>query len=153
MLVLVLDPLMPHPSDRWREYELIEELGEFLGVDVVPYVRLGAFTEYLLVDAQPICAHSHVVSHDWITPSHMDRKRDGPSGCWHPIERLGDRHRTSCGSERQTSRSCHCSKSTAVALMSLVTAKVQLSSPELDRWRTVHFPALQCASPTLGSGN
>ena len=69
---------MPHPSDRWREYELIEELGEFLGVDVVPYVRLGALTEDLFVDAKPIRAHSHVVSHYRIAPSHMERKRDGP---------------------------------------------------------------------------
>ena len=71
-------PFLPRPSDRWREYELIEELGEFLGVDVVPYVRLGALSEDLFVDAKPIRAHSHVVSQYWITPAHMKRKRDDP---------------------------------------------------------------------------
>jgi hypothetical protein len=35
----------------------MDELGEFLGVDVVPYVRLGALTEDLLLDANPIRAH------------------------------------------------------------------------------------------------
>jgi hypothetical protein len=72
------EPFLPRRSDRWREYKLIEELGKFLGVHEVPYARLGAFTENLLVDAKPILAHGQVVGHDWITPSHMERKGDGP---------------------------------------------------------------------------
>ena len=39
------EPFLPRPSDRWREHKLIEELGEFLGVDLVPYVRLGALPD------------------------------------------------------------------------------------------------------------
>jgi hypothetical protein len=55
---MVLEPLLPVPSDRCREYQFVEELAELVWVHVVTHVRLGALTEYLLVDAKPIPAHS-----------------------------------------------------------------------------------------------
>jgi hypothetical protein len=137
---------LPLLSDCWRKYQLIEELGEFPGVDVVPYVRLGTLTENLLVDAKLILVHSHVVGHDWIAPSHRKWKRDGTRGRWLPIDRRGDRHRKSCGSERQTARSCRCSESTAVVLISLVKSKVQLSSPVTQ---LLPDRALPCSSVRL----
>jgi hypothetical protein len=120
---VAFEPFLPRPSDLWREYELIEELGELVGIDVVEYVRLGAFAEDLFVHSNPILALRHVVGHDRITPSHMERKRDDTGGCWLTIELLGYRDRTSCGSERAIARSCHYTKSTTVVSIALSKAK------------------------------
>ena len=111
---MAFEPFLPCLSDFRRKDQLIEELDEFVPVDEVENIGLGAFAEDLLIDANPILSDSHVIGHHRIAPPHIERKCDDAGGFRRSsiIEFLGNRDGPSSGSKYETARSCHCSKST-----------------------------------------
>jgi hypothetical protein len=151
--MVALKPFLPCPSDFRGKDQLIEELDEFVRVNEVEHIELGAFAEDLLVYANPILPDSHVVSHYRITPPHMERKRDDAGGLGRSsiIELFGYRDGPSSGSKREAARSCHCSKSTTAtpnAPFEAFWRSGARDSTGLNCCPTMHVLALWCTSST-----